>query len=271
MNRQIWESAINLVISLGERVLSWRNDPSAMKVLSKAGMKTEADIRAHSFLHTGLSSLSMDFPIISEEDALHNDIRPESYWIIDPIDGTSSWYEGFPGFVSQVAFISNSQPIFGVVHAPVLKKTWHSFLGNGAWLNRKRLPLLKKGSQRFILIDNYPSPKRAALKVSQAMALDGYLESGSIGLKSVLVADGTADLFVKDIVVRDWDIAPAWPILCEVGAFVCLPDGKSYDFSGSFEKVQGILVARDYALAKKVIFILRKPNDRPEEGNHLDE
>ena len=42
----------------------------------------------------------------------------------------------------------------------------------------------------------------------EIMGTDCYYESGSIGLKSVLVADGTADLFVKDVNVRSWDLSP---------------------------------------------------------------
>lgn len=261
MSEGMWQAAIDLVISVGERVLSWRGLPSAKKIHSIQDMKTEADRKAHELLREGLSALSLDFPIISEEDPFHDDCRSDAYWIIDPIDGTASWYEGYPGFVCQAAFIENDVPIFGVLHAPVLEKTWYALLGHGAWLNGKQLPAIVQSNNRLVLVDNYPKPKRASLVVTKSLSVDEYVESGSIGLKCALVADGTADLFVKDVVVRDWDIAPAWVLLYEVGAHICLPDGGIYKFSGSYEKELGILVARDCALACRVVSVLQGRDD----------
>ena len=80
-----------------------------------------------------------------------------------------------------------------------------------------------------------------------------YLECGSIGLKSVLVADGTVDVFVKDVLVRDWDIAPADIILTEVGGSISLLNGEKYLYSGSYVKENGFIVARDESLSMKII------------------
>ena len=80
------------------------------------------------------------------------------------------------------------------------------------------------------------------------MQATGYLESGSLGLKSVLVAEGTADLFVKNVCVRDWDLAPAAVILQEVGGKLSLSDGSPFVFDGQYEKSNGFIVARDQSL-----------------------
>ena len=40
-----------------------------------------------------------------------------------------------------------------------------------------------------------------------------YIESGRLSMKSLLVCLGLADIFVKDIPVRDWDVAPIVPFL----------------------------------------------------------
>ncbi|NCC84309.1 MAG: inositol monophosphatase [Clostridia bacterium] len=268
MNPRMQQSVIDVVVSVGESVLSWQEDFRARTILSVREMKTEADRRAHDLLHSGLTSLFQYVPVISEEDMIREDHRPDEYWIIDPIDGTASWYEGYSGFVCQAAFIQGEAPVFGVLHAPALKKTWYARLGYGAWLNGKLLPAISKNSERLILVDNYPEPRRASRTVANVLRVDEYIESGSLGLKCALVADGTADLFVKDVVVRDWDIAPAWVILHEVGACVCLPNGVAYEFSGSFEKTGGIVVARDSALAGRVVSLLQK-RDTAQGGGSL--
>lgn len=270
MNEQMRQTVIELVVSVGESVMRWREDGCARTIHSVREMKTEADRRAHDLLVCGLTSLFPDVPVISEEDSFHEDRRPDEYWIIDPIDGTASWYEGYSGFVCQAAFIQGKAPVFGVLHAPALKKTWHACLGYGAWLNGRQLPALSKNSERLILVDNYPEPRRASRAVAHVLRVDEYIESGSLGLKCALVADGTADLFVKDVVVRDWDIAPAWVLLHEVGGYVCLPNGGTYEFSGFFEKSRGVVAARDSALADRVVSLLQKRDDATEGGSSFE-
>ena len=69
----------------------------------------------------------------------------------------------------------------------------------------------------------------------------------------MLVADGTVDAFVKDVVVRDWDLAPADIILSEVGGSICLLNGDKYLYSGSYEKENGFIVSRDSSLMMKIV------------------
>lgn len=255
MNHETFLAVIKLMQTVGQHLLDWRDDSKAYQVHSRKGFKTEADQRAHRLICHELLRLSPNIPVLSEEDQFHSKHRPNHYWLIDPIDGTASWHEGFDGFVTQAALMQGGTPVFGVVHAPALAKTWTAALGKGAFLNGDLLPPLipRKG---IILTDNYSSPRHAAAVLSARLPVTDYVESGSLGLKCCLVADGTADLFVKDVVVRDWDIAPAASILAEVGAVLSLPDGSNYEFSGPMEKKLGILIARNAHLASDAVDIL---------------
>src|ERR1051325_5190557 len=102
---------IGVMQKLGCSLITWRGDQNAKKIHSKSAFKTEADKRAHAFVCEKLNKLFPGVPVISEEDAVHSDVRPDKYWLIDPIDGTASWYEGFDGFVTQAAYIENSVPL----------------------------------------------------------------------------------------------------------------------------------------------------------------
>ena len=238
--------------SIGRKLIHWRNDSNANKIYSENNLKTEADLRAHLLICNKLNDLFPGVKIISEEDFSHPNKRPNAYWIIDPIDGTGSWLNGFDGFVTQLAYIENNIPLFGAIHAPVLKKTWSAIRGEGAYSNGKLLPKLEKNN-RLILIDNTKTPHGITKKMKTLLPVTGYIECGSLGLKSVLVADGSADLFVKDVTIRDWDLAPAVVILNEVGGFLVQATGEPYIFSGSFEKQNGLIVARDSELMNLAI------------------
>lgn len=243
---------IGLVVEIGKKLVDWQNDKNLRKIHSEKHFKTEADSQAHGILMDGLSRLFPNIPTISEEDIFHNQERPSEYWLIDPIDGTASWYDGYSGFVSQAALIINERPVFGVVHAPKMNSIWYAEKGKGTFLNGVLLPQLRPHS-RITFIDNTPQPHGITNKIMNILGTQSYLESGSIGLKSVLIADGRADAFVKDVYVRDWDLAPADIILSEVGGHMCLLNGKKYLYSGDYLKKDGFIVARDKSLMLEIV------------------
>lgn len=247
------------LIVVGDDILSWRNDAESRKILEPKAFKTEADLKAHSLVKKLIRNFFPSIGVLSEEDKNLPLQRPGSYWLIDPIDGTASWYDGFDGFVTQVAYIENGTPLYGAVYAPALHKLWSGKKGLGAKLNGVSLPKLVPAN-RLSLIDNYPEPRRAAKRIADSIPVTNYIECGSLGLKSCLVADGTADLFVKDVVIRDWDIAPAAVILGEVDGVICDLNGKEINFEGGFEKNDGLIVARDYDVARQTIDLFAMPS-----------
>lgn len=236
---------------LGAELLRWRSDAAARALHSRRDFKTEADRRADAFIKARLAAQFPGLPIWSEEDAVHGVERPEIYWLIDPIDGTASWYDGYAGFVTQVALIQGNRPRTAVIHAPATERTWSAVEGEGAWCNDGRLPRLAP-SARCIVVDNTPTPHGIAAELVRALPASGYRESGSLGLKAALVADGTADLFAKDVVVRDWDMAPAAVLLAEVGGCLALPDGQPFRCVGEMAK-PGVIVARDPDLLARAV------------------
>lgn len=237
---------------VGRQVVAWRTDAASRHLHSEADFKTEADRRAHNLICEGLTRLYPGVEIISEESPVHDGSRPAVYWLIDPIDGTASWYHGFDGFVTQAAYIENGVPLFGIVHAPVTRKTWTAVRGGGAYVNGRPMPMLA-AADRLVVTDNTREPHGVSRDLVALLHATGYFESGSLGLKSVLVADGVADLFVKDVCVRDWDVAPAEVILHEVGGHLSLADGSPYVFDGAYEKTAGFIVARDAALMGRAV------------------
>jgi 3'(2'), 5'-bisphosphate nucleotidase len=243
--------------AVGRDILAWRDDAQAKTLHSRKDFKTEADRRAHAALVAILKAAFPADPVISEEDATHDSARPSRYWIIDPIDGTASWYEGYSGFVTQVALIEDARPVFGAVYAPALDRLWLALAGAGARTAAGAMEPLRP-RDGLVIVDNTPQPHGIAAELMREMAATGYRESGSLGLKVCLVADGTADLFVKDVVVRDWDMAPAAVILAELGGWMSMPDGSAFRFDGSLEKSAGVIAARTPELGGRAVAVIRR-------------
>ncbi len=220
-------------------------------------LKTEADILAHKMICTGLARLTPDLPVISEEDeSSHARTRPTRYWLIDPIDGTASYAGGYDGWVSQIALMADGVPVLGAVYAPAFRHLFLAESGAGATRNGERLNV-SEDLKCDTLIDNYPEPRGTAHDLFSAFGMSTYRESGSIGLKACRIADATADVFFKDVTLRDWDIAPADIIVSEAGGVVRSLTDTPFPYEGPFKK-PGVVVATHSKLASQVAdFVLK--------------
>ncbi len=226
------EDMKDIVISTGNLIMKTSKSGSAGK-WEGTQFKAKADQMAHEALVCSLYRLD-NIPIISEEDTISLvDKRPKRYWLIDPIDGTASFVQGYSGFVTQVALMKDHEPVMSAIYAPKLNALYSAVKGKGAYHNGKRLFLQVK-DRINTLIDNYPNLNGLAKEAYNHFSCSNYMECGSISLKICKVADGTADLFVKDVVVRDWDIAAPQLILEEAGGFMTAIGGNKFHYSNQY-------------------------------------
>lgn len=233
-----------IALEVGNLLLKWKAEGCLEGVWEGPNQfKAKADIMAHAALVKRLMVFTPDISIISEEDAdsfVEN--RPDKYWLIDPIDGTASFVQGYTGYVTQVALIVNNHPFLAVVYAPELKLLYTSEQHRGAFLNGKRLNEKKRHAN--IIIDNYKKPRGIALDAYKYFNLNQYIECGSIGLKICKIADGTADIFIKDVTLRDWDLAAPQLILEEMGGVITDSVGEPISYTGDYIQ-RGVVVANN--------------------------
>lgn len=231
-----------IVREVGNLLCEWRNSKIFEGVWNGSQYKAKADQMAHNALSVRLRKACPTMDIVSEEDVdSYNRKRPERYWLIDPIDGTASFINGYHGFVTQIALMSRGRPVLSVVYAPLLDALYYAERGCGSFLNGERLHLSVTSDPK-ILIDNYPEPRGVAAVLYNDLHFMKYIECGSIALKICKVADGTADVFFKDVAVRDWDIAAPQLVLEEAGGVMKDNKGKVIIYDGDCEH-SGIIAA----------------------------
>lgn len=241
--------------TVGARILDCRQKGQTEGKWEGSQFKAVADLIADECMRDELRRIS-DVDIVSEEDAKsQSHSRPARYWLIDPIDGTASFAQGFSGFVCQAAYIEEGQALFAVVHAPALDRTYAAERGQGAQLNGIALKTRSAERSDVVLVDNYPQPRGVAERLFHGIPCARYVESGSIGLKICLVAQGTADLFVKDVMVRDWDVAAPALILTEAGGVLRRFDSREFQLAGSYQKTGLIAVGSPWLLSAVADFV----------------
>ncbi|MBI2517591.1 MAG: inositol monophosphatase [Opitutae bacterium] len=213
--------------------------------------KAEADRWAHELWTRELQAIAPGSTVISEEDEQVGAVPPpERYWLVDPLDGTASFVEGFPGWVTQVAWMENHRPVAAVVFAPLTEELFRAELGRGAFLNERPL-VVDPTVFPVTLVDNYPEPRGIAAAAMQRFGLSRYLESGSIGLKICRVGAGHADVFVKDVSVKSWDVAPGDLLLSEAGGVLTTLDGQPFDYRGSVAHT-GLIASRSLGFGREI-------------------
>ncbi|MFD6949935.1 inositol monophosphatase [Nocardiopsis sp. TSRI0078] len=232
------EAVAAAVVEVGGLLRAWRSDARARSgVWEGDQFKAGADGMAHRALSERLGRVDGRIPVVSEEDpASLRGERPPRYWLIDPVDGTASYVHGFPGYVTQAALMVGERPEVAAVFAPETGTLYTAVRGRGARRDGRPLPPCEAPAPgRGVLTDNTPEPRGIARRVHEHLGYGAYLESGSIALKLCLVADGSAHLFVKDVPVRDWDVAAPALVLEEAGGLVTRLDGTPFDYRGAYE------------------------------------
>ncbi len=242
----------NIMYDIGKLLLKWRRSKLFAGKWEGSQFKAEVDRMAHLAITERLKKIAPTIPIISEEDeiSIHKK-RPDYYWLIDPIDGTASFVGGFPGFVTQVALIKNGCPLVGAIYAPVLDFLYIAERGEGATLNNQKL-CVSPNRETTILIDNYPEPRGVARAVYKDLNFLRYVECGSISLKICKIADRTADVFFKNVIVKDWDLAPAHLVLEEAGGVLRDVTGGKISYYGNYKQNGVIAVSSQKACAHVV-------------------
>jgi 3'(2'), 5'-bisphosphate nucleotidase len=202
-----------------------------------ASMVTDADLAAEALILPRLPQLLPDVPILSEEAAAAGHLPPEAetFFAVDPLDGTREFLTQNGEFTVNIALIRGGSPICGAVYAPALGQLWIGAqraefieISPGEPLNeaRSRCPISVR-----------PVPGAGLTAVASRSHLDpdtaGFLatlpiaESRSIGssLKFCLLAQGLADVYPRFGPTMEWDTAAGHAVLNAAGGSVVTPDG----------------------------------------------
>lgn len=192
---------------------------------------TLADNAANDIIEAGLKSLEPLTSILSEESKsvpFSQRRAWDSFWLVDPLDGTKEFIKRNGEFTVNIALIKEGVAILGVVHAPVLGVTYCGAAGLGAFKT-------KDGVTKSITVADYTKSDVVKIVGSRSHGgpeLDGFIkklrdcgvksEFVSMGssLKLCLVAEGAAHLYPRFGPTMEWDTAAAQAVVEAAGGSV---------------------------------------------------
>lgn len=238
--------AILAAISAGEEILSVYELAHEVELKADKSPLTLADKKAHNKIIELLAVTGL--PVLSEEGRdipFEERQKWESFWMVDPLDGTREFIKKNGEFTVNIALIENEKAILGVIYVPVTDTlyfgaTWvpscmHHHAADSlrnetsadAWYELMmgaaiKLPL-NPSDRSFTVVASrsHLSPETEIFieTLREKQGTLNFISSGS-SIKICLVAEGRADIYPRLAPTMEWDTAAGQAIAENAGCQV---------------------------------------------------
>jgi len=191
---------------------------------------TEADRAAELIILAALARAAPGIPVIAEEEVAAGRIpaHDQTYFLVDPLDGTKEFIRGGEDYTVNIGLIDNGSPKLGVVFAPATGRLHGGCVGEGAWVEEAGHRMSIRTRARGDLVTAVASKShlnQATIDyLEAAVGRCGYVAIGS-SLKFCIVAEGKADIYPRAAPTSEWDTAAGHAVLLAAGGLVDGPDG----------------------------------------------
>lgn len=217
-----------LALAAGDEILRWYGTEAGVVAKADGSPVTLADQAAESLILAGLATLTPGIPVVAEEAAAAGQIPEvgnDPFWLVDPLDGTKEFLNRNGEFTVNIALVTRTSPVLGVVLAPALGDLYAGIVGNGAILSRNR------GPDQIIQARTPPATGWVALgsrshgdAAAESAAWAEYPVTERIArgssLKFCSIASGEADLYIRTGPTSEWDTAAGHAVLQASGGCV---------------------------------------------------
>ena len=192
---------------------------------------TRADRAAELVILAALARAAPGVPVIAEEEVAAGRIpaHENSYFLVDPLDGTKEFIRGGDDYTVNIGLIANGIPKLGVVFSPATGRLHGGCGGQGAWLDeghgRSTIETRPRGDQLTAVASRSHLNQQTLDYLQAALGSFDYVAVGS-SLKFCIIAEGQADIYPRASPTSEWDTAAGHAILLAAGGLVDGPDGR---------------------------------------------
>ena len=234
---------IQRIISLVKEtkgIITNRDMASHVKEKGVADYVTQVDVAVQDFLKKALHTLAPEIQFLGEETGLQR-MDSDSYWILDPVDGTTNLMHDYQHSVVSLALCRQKEIIMGIVYDPFHDELFYAAKGKGCFLNGR--PIHVSSAQKLSeTIIGVGTAKRELAKENFSRFLQVYENSqdirrlGSAALELAYTACGRQGGYFE-VYLNPWDYAAGLLLVQEAG-------GKVTDWNGkALNPAQGSQVA----------------------------
>ena len=184
--------------------------------VSKKGPKdfvTKTDKRVEKILINELTKTKRNYSFITEETGKILNKDKETFWIIDPIDGTTNFLHGVPHFAISVALQKDDEIISGLIFDPIKNEIFYAEKNNGSFVNNNRVRVSNKSNlDECLFASNNDGVKSIHPKLN-------LRNTGCAALDLAYVGCGRLDGYFHNK-INLWDVAAGKIVIEEAGGKV---------------------------------------------------
>lgn len=119
-----------------EEIITNREMAAHVKEKGVADYVTQVDVAVQNFLKEELYKLYPEIQFLGEETGLQQ-MNTDSYWILDPVDGTTNLIHDYHHSVVSLALCQQNEIVLGIVYDPYHDEVFSAVKGEGSFLNGK--------------------------------------------------------------------------------------------------------------------------------------
>ena len=227
---------IHIVQQAGALLLAARGEK--LDVTEKTGPRdlvTQYDTQIQEYLRSALMELLPEAGFLAEEAGFDRPDREKEWvFIVDPIDGTTNFIQGFQDCCVSVALAQRGAVRYGVVYAPFSQELYYAKQGEGAYLGGRRLSAPDRDLAHSLLLFGSGSYYRELVAPSLAIfsaafpLVQDVRRFGSAALDLCYLAAGRAGVFYE-CRLCPWDYAAGSLIAREAGVNITNLKGGELD------------------------------------------
>ncbi|MGY0618524.1 3'(2'),5'-bisphosphate nucleotidase CysQ [Lysobacter sp. A378] len=250
IDQDLREAVIAVAQAAATRILDVYRSSFVVDHKADQSPLTAADLAAHHCIVAGLTRLTPDIPVLSEESKqlpATERLRWSRLWLVDPLDGTREFVKRNGEFSVNIALIKHGVATWGVVQAPTSGAVWHGGGGLGAF---------KRGDDGIDQPLHVRRPATAPLRVAASRSHRdqrtatfiermGPVEPVGLGssLKFCRLAEGAIDVYPRFGPTCEWDTAAGQTVLEGAGGGVVDLKGRPFRYNQRDTLLNGAFIA----------------------------
>jgi 3'(2'), 5'-bisphosphate nucleotidase len=210
---------------------------------------TMADLESQRVILEGLTRITPDIPVLSEESAAAPWAERQTWrelWVVDPLDGTREFVKRNGEFTVNIALVVDHEPVLGVVSAPAQGLVFWGAQGVGAFTahrGAKRTAIRTTVPQRPLRVIGSRSHASKETAAYLEKVAEHVLTGVGSSLKFCLLAEGKADLYPRFGPTSEWDTAAGQAVLQAAGGHVTRSDGHPMRYNCRESVLNGDFIA----------------------------
>ena len=240
---------IDTFLSAGELCLELRKKGLKEETKEDQTPVTNGDIEVNKILTEKIVNITPGIPIVSEESSKNkSNSNLNTFWLIDPIDGTYDYINNGDEFTLNAGLIIDKKAVMGIIYAPAKKRLFYSYGANFSYEfsegKENKIKCEKKTPKGEVIAVAYSKNLKPEISdIHKKYGVNKHVRMKS-SLKFCVIATGEYDLYVAEPRASEWDIAAGHAILANAGGIITDHQGKEILYGKTNFKNPGLILRR---------------------------